>query len=155
MSKVFLVRLHVIQFTRYSVKFLQAFARSDLYMLSQLISFVKNFFRSFSNFFKLFRRPPSRSRSSGNLHILADLPAFVKNFFQVLKLIFWICFVCRRSSATSIYYNICYHLSTGIFILFQHLCVHFQLSDIKKERDLFRGPCNFIMELYSASSIRP
>ena len=91
MSKVFLVRLHVIQFTRYRRCSCKLSLAANFYMLSQLISFVKNFFRSFLNFFKLFRRPPGRSRSSGNSHILADLPAFVKNFFQVLKIFFRFC----------------------------------------------------------------
>ena len=48
MSKVFIVRFHVIQFTRYSS--LSARAVS-LFILAHRSSFVKHFFQVFSNFF--------------------------------------------------------------------------------------------------------
>ena len=50
MSKVFIVRFHVIQFTRYSVR---SRSRVSLFILTHVLSFVKNFFQVFSNFFSL------------------------------------------------------------------------------------------------------
>ena len=77
MSKVFIVRLCVIQFTRYI-----PFAAANFDILSQNFSFVKYFFRVFPNFFlfcSFLSRSPERS------HILADYSLFVKHFFDFLQ----------------------------------------------------------------------
>ena len=60
MSKVFIVRFHVIQFTRYSA--LPALAVS-FYILAHHILIVKNFFQVFSIFFAVFVffMPPLRT----------------------------------------------------------------------------------------------
>ena len=68
MSKVFLVRLHVIQFTRYSVKFLQALARSELLYVSTTLFVCQVLFSSFSNFFSCV------SLSSGPAAVHQQLP---------------------------------------------------------------------------------
>jgi len=78
LSKVFLVRLHVIQFTRYSVRCF-VFARSFL-ILSHSNSFVKNFFQVFANLFEAIR---SLVVLANNFAMLAHPFEFVKHFFQV------------------------------------------------------------------------
>ena len=74
MSKVFIVRLCVIQFTRYIL-----FAAANFDIITQLSAFVKHFFQVFANFFRaLFLSCASLER----LRILADIIPFVKRFFQ-------------------------------------------------------------------------
>ena len=80
---MFLVRLHVIQFTRYS----RCRSRVSLLILSHRFPFVKNFFQVFSNFF-LCDLLSLRSRDS--LHILADTHALVKGFFTNFAIIFMV-----------------------------------------------------------------
>ena len=76
---MFLVRLHVIQFTRYSVKFLQASLAANFYILAHRFQFVKNFFQVFSNFFSI-RAQPCRSRDS--FDIISLHTPFVNTFFK-------------------------------------------------------------------------
>ena len=82
---MFLVRLHVIQFTRYSfVPFAAPVGTAgNFYILADVVEFVKHFFQVFSNSFSA-RRPPDlfAGRSSDSLHILADRSLFVKHFLQ-------------------------------------------------------------------------
>ena len=53
LSKVFLVRLHVIQFTRYRRCSRKLSLAANLYILAEPSAFVKNFFHFFSNFFSI------------------------------------------------------------------------------------------------------
>ena len=64
-----------------SVRFARRLARSNFFILSHLIHFVKNFFQVFSKFFDV-RRAPGFRRSSRNFYILSHLVCFVKNFFR-------------------------------------------------------------------------
>ena len=80
LSKVFIVRLCVIQFTRYIL-----FAAANFDIITQLSAFVKHFFQVFANFFQaLFLSCASLER----LRILADIVSFVKRFFQFFTYIF-------------------------------------------------------------------
>ena len=96
LSKVFLVRLHVIQFTRYRRCSHKLSLAANFYMLSQLISFVKYFFKFLKTFLKCFKRflvvsvaLQARRRSSDNWFMLAYLPEFVKNFFLFFQISFF------------------------------------------------------------------
>ena len=94
LSKVFIVRFHVIQFTRYSVVHRRSFCvRSELLYVSTSYSVCQELFSNFlKNFFKLWLRSRP-SRSSHNFFILAEVLSFVKNFFQVFSNFFRFCFV--------------------------------------------------------------
>ena len=77
---MFLVRLHVIQFTRYSVKFSSKLSlAANFYMLAYRFQFVKNFFQVFSNFFSI-RYLSCRSRDSFDIISLHN--RFVNTFFK-------------------------------------------------------------------------
>ena len=77
---MFLVRLHVIQFTRYSVKFFSKLSlAANFYMLAHRFQFVKNFFQVFSNFFSI-RAQSCRSRDSFRIIPLHN--RFVNTFFK-------------------------------------------------------------------------
>ena len=77
---MFLVRLHVIQFTRYSVKFFSKLSlAANFYMLAYRFLFVKNFFQVFSNFFSI-RFLSCRSRDSFRIITLHN--RFVNTFFK-------------------------------------------------------------------------
>ena len=71
-----------LRYSIYKVQSLRRFRRS-LVILSQLFSFVKNFFQVFTNFFERIRFSCSLS-PRGDLGILAHRLSFVKNFFQIL-----------------------------------------------------------------------
>ena len=77
---MFIVRLCVIQFTRYI-----SFAAANFDIITQLSAFVKHFFQVFANFFRaLFLSCASLER----LRILADIIPFVKRFFHFFTFIF-------------------------------------------------------------------
>ena len=80
LSKVFIVRLCVIQFTRYIL-----FAAANFYIITQLSSFVKNFFQVFPNFFSLCYFCLALVE---RLRILAHTSPFVKYFFHFFTCIF-------------------------------------------------------------------
>ena len=97
LSKVFLVRLHVIQFTRYRRCSCKLSLATNFYMLSQLISFVKYFFKFLKTFSKCFKQifsckccPPSStpfirqlSYVSTSSRICQELFSFLSNFFSI------------------------------------------------------------------------
>ena len=87
MSKVFIVRFHVIQFTRYSVR--SALAVS-FYILAHRKSFVKNFFQVFSIFFAVFVSfmPPLRTALI-YYQIFPALSSFIFIFFHFLLRLFF------------------------------------------------------------------
>ena len=132
---MFLVRLHVIQFTRYRRCSCKLSLATNFYMLSQLISFVKYFFKFLKTFLKCFKGifsckccPPGSTPFIRQLfyvsissRICQELFSFLSNFFFDLL---------RRSLSRTacIYYHCICHLSTDIFTLFQQLYSHFRLS---------------------------
>ena len=72
-----------LRYSIYKVQSLKRYRRSSL-ILSQLFSFVKNFFQVFSNFFELIRFSCLLS-PRGDSSILSHPFPFVKNFFQVFS----------------------------------------------------------------------
>ena len=123
MSKVFCSSL------RYSIYKVQplvslAFASAEsLFILAQKLSFVKNFFQVFSNFFfSAFLAAPSRKR----FDILAHCFQFVKNFFQVFSNFFSVRYISRCSRRQPAYVitseTICQELFSSFFKFLFRLC---------------------------------
>ena len=160
---MFLVRLHVIQFTRYRRRSLQALARSELgYLITTLFvcqvlfsSFLKLFW-SFPNYFLVviavlrarwpFIRQLLDVSTSGR--ICQELFSFFFKFlFDSLSFV--------PLSGNSHILPLYYPFVNGYFKHFSTFKYPFSTKCAKKLRGLFRGPCKYLIKLYSASSIRP
>ena len=132
---MFLVRLHVIQFTRYRRCSRKLLLAANFYMLSQLLSLVKYFFKFLKTFLKCFKRifsckccPPGSRPFIRQLLYASTSSRICQELFSFLyKFLFNL--LCRSLSQTAcIYYHCICHLSTDIFTLFQQLYSHFRLS---------------------------
>ena len=135
MSKVFLVRLHVIQFTRYRRCSHKLSLAANFYMLSQLLSFVKHFFKFLKTFLKHFKRifscecsPPSQRPFIRQLLYVSIPSRICQELFSILFKFLFNLPRCSLSRTACIYYHRNPHLSTRKKSPFRHRFGHFQLS---------------------------
>ena len=115
---------YVIQFTRYrAVRFRSFLFAANFYILAHLFEFVKNFFRSFSNFFDVARCAPGQGRSSRNFYMLAQIFSFVKNFFRFFSIFLIRAFFCCPRGQLR-YISTPIPICQALFAKFRHLFSH-------------------------------